>query len=40
MNVGVLFLILAMLLTPAVDGVAPRACRRAGVDPSVLERWP
>lgn len=22
------------------DGVAPRACRRAGVDPSVLERWP
>jgi len=22
------------------DGVAPRACRRVGVDPSVLDRWP
>lgn len=22
------------------DGVAPRACRRAGVDPAMLERWP
>jgi uncharacterized protein (DUF2236 family) len=22
------------------DGVAPRACRRAGVEPTVLERWP
>ena len=22
------------------DGVAPRACRRVGVDPAILERWP
>jgi uncharacterized protein (DUF2236 family) len=22
------------------DGVAPRACRRVGADPSILERWP
>ena len=22
------------------DGVAPRACRRVGVDPSMLDRWP
>ncbi len=22
------------------DGVAPRACRRAGVEPAILERWP
>jgi hypothetical protein len=22
------------------DGVAPRGCRRAGAEPSLLERWP